>query len=140
MVPRGCARAAAPGSVDRGDEATGGSIECEAAVLPRGALTQSRQPLHVSPDGPWIRLVLLCQSVRLGGLLLRHIESPHHRLEHRFTILPEFLGRGLQKHGATVRGIRVEGCAKASQRGRPRILNRRPNVPAPEAGHMLESP
>src|SRR3990170_7223710 len=54
---RGCARTAAPGSVDRGEEATGGAIEDEAAVLPGCALAETCQPLHVAPDGAGIRLV-----------------------------------------------------------------------------------
>ena len=33
-----------PGLVDRGQEAAGGTIEGEAAVLPGGALTQTREP------------------------------------------------------------------------------------------------
>src|SRR6266581_4185400 len=58
-----------PGSVDRGDEATGGAIEYVPTVLPGRALTESRQSLHVAPDGTGIRLVLLRQCVRLRGLL-----------------------------------------------------------------------
>jgi len=57
--------------VDRGHEATGGAIEGEASILPRRALTQSGQPLHVTPDRTGIRLVRFRQRVRLSGLLLR---------------------------------------------------------------------
>src|SRR3954468_19001816 len=60
-----------PGSVDRGEEATGGAVEDEASVLPGCALTESRQSLHVAPDRTGIRLVLLREDVRLRGLLLR---------------------------------------------------------------------
>src|SRR5439155_13063391 len=56
-----------PGSVDRGEEATGGAIEGEPSVLPGCALTQSREPLHVAPDRAGIRLVLFSHCVRLGG-------------------------------------------------------------------------
>ncbi len=69
--------------MDRGQEATGGTVEGEAAVLPRRALTESRQSLHVTPDRSGIRLVLFRQRVRLGGLLLRQIESLHDRIENR---------------------------------------------------------
>src|SRR6185295_2047615 len=65
-----------PGSVDRGQEATGGAVENEAAILPGCALTKTRQPLHVAPNGTGVRLVRFRQRVRLGGLLQRQIESP----------------------------------------------------------------
>jgi hypothetical protein len=56
-----------PGSMDRGEEAAGGAVEGEAAVLPGRALAESRQPLHVAPDRTRIRLVPFCQIVRLDG-------------------------------------------------------------------------
>src|ERR1700730_6962191 len=59
-----------PRSMDRGEEAAGGAVESEAAVLPGCALAQSSQTVHISPDGPWIRLVLLRGRVWLGDLLL----------------------------------------------------------------------
>src|SRR5687767_5042393 len=60
-----------PGSVDRGQEATGGAIEHVPSVLPGCALTESCQSLHVAPDRTRVRLVRFRQRVRLGGLLLR---------------------------------------------------------------------
>ena len=66
-----------PGSVDRGQEAAGGAIESEPSILPGGALTQSRESLHVAPDGTGIRLVLFRECVRLRSVLLRHIMSLH---------------------------------------------------------------
>src|SRR5438309_215136 len=70
-----CPRGERPGSVDRGQEATGGAVEGEASILPGRALTESRQPLHVAPDGAGIRLVLFRQRVRLGGVLMRQFQS-----------------------------------------------------------------
>ena len=79
-------------SVNRREEAAGSAIEGEASVLPGRALTESRQSLHVTPDGTGIRLVLLCQCVRLGGLLLRHIQSLHDRIKYRVTRISDLLG------------------------------------------------
>ena len=45
-----CPHGEGPGSVDRGQEATGGAVESEASILPRCALTETCQPLHVAPD------------------------------------------------------------------------------------------
>ena len=101
----------APGSVNRGEEATGGAIEREASVLPGCALTETCQPLHVTPDRTGIRLVLLRQRVRLGGLLLRQIESLHGRVEHRVARVPELLGRRTQEQGAFGSGVGVERVA-----------------------------
>src|SRR3954447_16711940 len=120
MCPRGDER----GSVDRREEATGGAIEREPSVLPGRALTQSSESLHVAPHGTWIRLELLCEGVRLGGLLLRHIESLNGHVKHRVAGWPEFLRHGTQDPGPIVRGVRVECCADVVQRRRPRILNR----------------
>src|ERR1700736_3947116 len=71
-----------PGSVDRGEEATGSAIEAEPSVLPGCALTESGQSLHVAPHRTGIRLVLLRECVRLSGLLLRQIQSLHGRVDH----------------------------------------------------------
>ena len=105
-----------PRSVDRGEKAAGSAIEGEPSVLPRGALTETGQSLRVAPDRPGIRLVLLRQRVRLGGLLVRQIKSLHDRLEHRVAIWPEFLARGAKNHGAVAGGVRVECGANAIQR------------------------
>src|SRR2546427_5613925 len=129
-----------PGLVDRGQEATGGAIEGESSVLPGRALTQSRESLHVPPDRSGIRLVLLGQDVRLGGLLLRQIQSRRDRVKHRVTRRTEFLGDGPQEGGAIGGGVGVEGGVNLVERGGPRLLNRRPYVPAPEAGHVLKTP
>ena len=138
---RSCARAAGDqGLVDRGQEATGGAIEGEAAVLPGGALAQSREPLHVAPDRTRIRLVRLRQRVRLVGLLLRQVTSLQGRLDHRVTRRSEFLRDGSQEHQTIVCGIRVEGRADRLERAGPRVLNRRTHVSAPEADHVLEAP
>jgi hypothetical protein len=56
---------------------------------------------------------LLRQRVRLGGLLLRQIESLYDRLENRVTIRSEFLARGAKNGGAIVGGVRVERYANA---------------------------
>jgi hypothetical protein len=85
VAARSYARAAAPRSVDRGDEATGSAVENKPSVLPWRALTESSQSLRIAPDRTWVRLVSFRQCVRLGGLLLRQIESLHNRLEHRIT-------------------------------------------------------
>src|SRR4051794_16699577 len=103
MCPRGDR-----GSVDRREEATAGAIEGEPSVLPGRALTQTRQPLYVAPDGAGVRLILFRQHVRLRGLLLRHIESLYGRVEHRVARGTEFLGHGPQEFGLIVRGVRVE--------------------------------
>src|SRR4051812_34038411 len=136
MCPRGYER----GSVDRREEATCGAIECEPSVLPGGALTETCQSLHVAPYGTGIRLELLRECVRLAGLLLRQIESLNGRLEHRIARRPELLGGCAQELRAIVGGIGVECCADVVQRRRPRILNRRTHVPAPEASNVLKSP
>jgi hypothetical protein len=128
------------GSVDRGQEAAGGAIEKESSVLPGRVLTQSRESLHVTPHGSGIRLVLLGQRVRLRGLLLRQIKSRRDRIEHRVACRPELLGDGPQDHGAISGGVRVKGDLDVIERGRPRLLNRRADVPAPEAGHVLKPP
>ena len=116
--------------MDRGQEAAGGAIEGEAAVLPGCALTQSREPLHVAPDRTGIRLERFRQRVRLGGLLLRQLESLHSRVNDRVTRRPELLGRGPQEDEAIVRGVGVEGG-----RGRSRAMSsRRPESTHPRVG------
>ena len=105
MYPRG----EGPGSVDRGQEATGGAVESEASILPGRALTQTRQPLHVAPEGAGVRLVLLRQRVRLGGVLLRQVESLHDRLEHRVPRGSELLGGGR----SSVRSLAVSASRAA---------------------------
>jgi hypothetical protein len=94
--------------VDRGQQAAGRAIESETAVLPGRALTQSREPLHVTPDRTGIRLERFCQRVRLGGLLLRQLKSLHGRVNNRVTRRTELLGRGPQEDEAIVRGVGVE--------------------------------
>src|ERR1700737_4621448 len=108
-----------PGSVDRGEKATGSAIEAEPSVLPGCALTESGQSLHLAPDGPGVRLVLLCERVRLGGVLLRHVESLHDRLKDRFARRTEFLGGRPQDRGALEDGIGVEGGADVIERCGP---------------------
>ena len=97
-----------PGSVDHGEEATGGAIEGEASVLPGRVLTQSRESLHVAPDRSGIRLVLLGQCVRLSGLLLRQIQSRRDRIEHRVARRTELLGDGPQDQGTISGGVGVD--------------------------------
>ena len=126
MYPRG----EGPGSVDRGQEATGGAVESEASILPGRALTETRQPLHVAPDGTGVRLVLLRQRVRLGGLLLRQIESLHSRVEHRVPRGSELLGSGPQEQGAVVRGV----CVERSRERRQATSSTRPESTHPRAG------
>src|SRR2546425_4400653 len=129
-----------PGLLHRGQEATGGTIEVEPTVLPRRALTESRQSLHIAPDGSGIRLILLRQAVRLRGLLLRHVESPHDRVEYRVARRTELLGGGPQEEGAIGGRVRVEGGTDRMQGCRPCLLDRRADVPAPEASHVLKTP
>ena len=115
-----------PGSVDRGEEATGGAIEREPSVLPGRALTESRQSLHVAPDGTGIRLVLLRQRVRLRGLLLRHIQSPNGRVEHR-------VARRLRAPGTWPAGA---GCGRSRCRRRVRRERRQATSSTrPESTH-----
>ncbi len=105
--------------MNRGQEATGSAIEHVTSVLPWSVLTETSQSLHVAPHRARIRLVLFRQRVRLGGLLLRQIESPHDRLEHRVPRRSEFLGGGPQDQGAVRRtGTNVAGgVSSASVRG-----------------------
>src|SRR3954465_12224323 len=135
-----CSRGDERGSVDRRQEATCGAIECESSILPGRALTESRQSLHVAPDGAWVRLELLRKCVRLAGLLLRHVKSLHGRVDYHVTGRSEFLSHCPKNLRPIVRGVCVEGCAHLVQRRRPRILNRRTYVPAPEASHVLKTP
>ena len=58
----------APGSVNRGEQEADGASEREASVLPGRTLTETRQPVHVSPDPTGIRLVAFSQVVRLRSL------------------------------------------------------------------------
>src|SRR5262249_47219108 len=76
----------------------------------------------------------------LGGLLPRQFESRRGRIENLLAARPEFMGGRPMNHGAVVREIRVECSAHGAKRVRPRFLDRRSNVAAPEASHMLESP
>lgn len=80
------------------------------------------------------------QAVCLCGLHLRQIKSPHHRFKHRVARRAEFLRGRAQEHGSIVCGVSVERLANTIKRRCPRVLNRRTDVPAPEAGHVLESP
>src|SRR5947209_18815135 len=114
-----------PRSVNRGQEATRSAIEHVTSVLPWSVLTETSQSLHVAPHRARIRFVLFRQRVRLGGLLLRQIESPHNRLEHRVARRSEFLGGGPQDQGAVIRGVCVVGCANAVVVRRPRLLHLR---------------
>src|SRR5205814_3608421 len=103
-----CSRGEERGSVDRRQEATCGAIEGEPSVLPGRALTESRQSLHVAPDGAWVRLELLRKCVRLAGLLLRHVKSLHGRVDYRVAGRSEFLGRRPENLGPIVSGVGVE--------------------------------
>ena len=118
------------GLVDRGQEATGGAIEGEPSVLPGRALAQTREPLHVAPDRAGIRLVRFRQRVRLGGLLLRQLESLHDRVDNRVTRRPELLGRSPQEDEAIVRGIGVQGGPDLLERA----WSRRPESTHPRVG------
>jgi hypothetical protein len=127
-------------SVHRGQEATGGLVESESSVLPGRVLTESCQTLHVAPDRAWIRLVLLRQRVCLHGLLARQIESLHNRIKHRVARRTELQGDGPLEQSAIDGRVGVERRADSIQRCRPRVLNRRSHVPAPEASHVLKTP
>src|SRR5207248_8892290 len=61
-------------------------------------------------------------------------------VENRVTCPTEFPRGSPQEDGAIVCGVGVEGRADAFKRGRPRLLNRRSDVPAPEAGYVQETP
>src|SRR5215471_16159064 len=110
-----CPRSDERGSVDRRQEATCGAIEDESSILPGRALTETRQALHVAPDRTWIRLELLRKRVRLAGLLLRHIEPLHGRLDHRISRRSEFLGHRPKELRPIVRGVCVECGADVVQ-------------------------
>src|SRR5256885_5624733 len=100
-----CPRDDGRGSVDRRQEATCGAIEGEPSVLPGRALAETRQSLHVAPEGAWIGLELLRECVRLAGLLLRHVESLNGRIEHRVARRSEFLGHCPKNLQPIVRGV-----------------------------------
>src|SRR2546425_5155939 len=129
-----------PGLVDRGQEATGGAIEGVSSILPGRPLTESRQSLDVTPHRTGIALLRLRQRVRLRGLLLRHFQSPNGHVDHCVPRASKLLGCGSQEKGSVMRSVRVERCANAVQRRRPRRLNRRAHVAAPEASHVLKPP
>src|SRR4029453_8475569 len=134
-----CSRGDERGSVDRREEAACGAIEREPSVLPGRVLTETGQSLHIAPHRTWVRLELLRERIRLAGLLLRHIEPLHGRLEYRVTRWSKLLGHGPKNLGAIVRGVCVECCAHVVERRSPRILNRRTHVPAPETSNMIKS-
>src|SRR3984893_2909496 len=129
-----------PRSVDRGEEAAGGAVEGEAAVLPGCALAQSSQTLHVSPDGTRIRLVLLRERICLGGLLLRQFKSLCDRAEYRLSRRTDLLGASPQENRAIAGGIGIESCTDGVERCRPCVLYRCPHVPAAEASYVLKAP
>src|SRR5438445_1211407 len=108
-----CPHGKGPRSVNRGQEATGSAIEHVTSVLPWSVLTETSQSLHVAPHRARIRLVLFRQRVRLGGLLLRQIESPHDRLEHRVPRRSEFLGGGPQEQAAEAYTLAEEQIGRA---------------------------
>jgi len=127
-------------SLDRGEQSTGGAIEREPGVLPGRALTETCQPLHVAPDGPRIRLVLFCQSVGVGRLLPRQLESLDGCLDHLLAGGAELLGRGPQKNRPVIRKRRVERGADGIEGCRPRFVYRRTHMPPSEGGDVGESP
>src|SRR5262245_5051068 len=126
--------------MDRCQEAAGCAIEGEPAILPGCALAQTREPLHVTPDGTGIRLECFRQRVRLGGVLLRQLESLYSRVNNRVTRWPEFLGRGPQEDEAIVRGVGDEGGPDTVEGCGPGLLNRRAHMSAPEADDVLKAP
>ena len=73
-------------------------------------------------------------------MLLRQIQSLHSRVENRLARGTELLGDSPQDDGAVESGIGIETGADVIERRRPRLLNRCPHVPAPEASHVLKSP
>lgn len=99
------------GLADRDQEAAGGSIEDEASVLPGRALAQTREALHVPPHRTRIRLERLRRRVRLAGVLLRHLQSLHRRVDHCLTSRPEFLGLRPQEYEAIVGDVGIYGGA-----------------------------
>ena len=94
----------------RGQEAAGGAIDDVPSVLPGRALTESCQALHVAPDRTGIRLVFFRQRVRLGGLLLRDVDSPNGRFNHCVPCASKLLGCGSQEQGSVTRSVGVECC------------------------------
>ena len=129
-----------PRSVDRGEKAAGSAIEGEPSVLPRRALAESCQSLHVTPDRSGIRFMLLRECVRLAGLFLRQIESLDGRIKDRVACGTELLGDRSQESRLIVRGVGIEGGVDVVERRCPLLLNRCSDVAAPEAGHVLKSP
>ena len=106
MYPRG----EGPGSLDRGQEATGGTVKSEASILPGRALTESRQSLHVTPDRTRIHLVRFCHRVRLRGLLLRQIQPLHDGVEYPVTGRCNLPGGRPEDHRTVVRGVAHIQC------------------------------
>src|SRR5215831_7580157 len=103
-----CPRDDERGSVDRRQEPTGGAIEREPSVLPGRTLAETRQSLYVAPHRTRIRLELLCERIRLAGLLLRHVEPLHGRVDHRVTGRTEFLGHRPKNLRPVISGVCVE--------------------------------
>src|ERR1700694_4389667 len=73
-------------------------------------------------------------------MLLRQVQSLHHRLKDRLARRTELLGDSPQDDGAVESGIGIEPGADVVERTGPRLLNRCPHVPAPEASDVLKAP
>ena len=96
--------------MDRGEQAAGRLIEREPRVLPGRALAESRQPLHVAPHRPRVRLERVRQAVRLERLLPRQVESRRRSLENLLARRAEFLAGGPQDPRAIV--VEADGIWK----------------------------
>src|ERR671925_1151327 len=125
--------------MDRGEQAAGSSVEGEPRVLPECVLAESCQALHITPDGPRVRLMLLRHRVGVERVLTRQIQPLHDRIDHLLACRTEFLGGSSQEYGAISGEICVEGRADLSERVGPGVVNRRTNVPAPKAGDMVKT-
>ena len=103
-------------------------------------LAESCQSLHVAPDGPRVRLMLLRHRVGVERVLARQIQPLHDGIDHLLACRTELLGSGSQEYGAISGEICVERPADLSQRVGPGVVNRRTNVPAPKAGDVVKPP
>src|SRR5438093_263022 len=89
--------------------------------------------MHESPDRSRIRFEPFREPEGLGSLLLRQLQSRRGRIENLLAVCPKFMGCRPMNGGAIVREVRVECSAHGVKRVRPRFMDRRSNMTAPEA-------
>src|SRR5687768_10653972 len=76
-----------PGSVDRGEDATGGAIECDACSLRGCALTQSREPSCVTRHGTGFDS-FCSATVYASDRCFASVNSLHDRIEKACRVCP----------------------------------------------------